>query len=110
VLDEQTAPKVAAICDRLDGIPLAIELAVVRVEMLSVDAIAERLDDRFRLLTGGPRDVLPRQRTLRATLDWSWELLDESGCMMLRRLSVFAGSRGGAALSRVRFWICWMTW
>jgi non-specific serine/threonine protein kinase len=82
---------VAAICVRLDGLPLAIELAAARVAGLSVEAIAERLDERFRLLTGGPRDLAERQRTLRATMDWSWELLGEAEQVLLRRLSVFAG-------------------
>src|SRR6202022_4264481 len=76
---------------RLDGIPLAIELAASRVNTLSVDQIAARLDDRFRLLTGGSRTALPRQRTLRALIDWSHDLLSEPERVLLRRLSVFAG-------------------
>jgi predicted ATPase/class 3 adenylate cyclase len=82
---------VAQICSRLDGIPLAIELAAARVKMLKVEQIAERLDDRFRLLTGGSRTALPRQQTLRAMIDWSYDLLPESERVLLRRLSVFAG-------------------
>src|SRR6266540_1434280 len=85
------APAVAQICYRLDGIPLAIELAAARVKALSVEKIAERLDDRFRLLTGGSRTALPRQRTLQATIDWSYNLLSEDECVLLRQLSVFAG-------------------
>ena len=85
------APAVAQICYRLDGIPLAIELAAARVKALSVEKIAERLDDRFRLLTGGSRTALPRQRTLQATIDWSYNLLSEDERVLLRKLSVFAG-------------------
>src|SRR5207249_10096992 len=75
----------------LDGIPLAIELAAARVRALPVKKINERLDDRFRLLTGGSRTALPRQQTLRALIDWSYDLLSEPERMLLRRLSVFAG-------------------
>ncbi|MGE7386657.1 AfsR/SARP family transcriptional regulator [Streptomyces sp. NPDC004126] len=81
----------AEICRRLDGLPLAIELAAARLRLLTPRQIADRLDDRFRLLTGGARTVLPRQQTLRAVVDWSWELLDEPERAVLRRLSVFAG-------------------
>ncbi|MFH9015108.1 BTAD domain-containing putative transcriptional regulator [Streptomyces sp. NPDC017943] len=81
----------AEICRRLDGLPLAIELAAARLRMLTPRQIADRLDDRFRLLTSGSRTVLPRQQTLRAVVDWSWELLDEDERDVLRRLSVFAG-------------------
>jgi predicted ATPase/class 3 adenylate cyclase len=90
-LTPQNARMVAAVCARLDGIPLAIELAAARVGSLSVEGIAARLDDRFRLLTGGARDALPRQRTLRAALDWSYDLLSEAEQALLDRLSVFAG-------------------
>ena len=86
-----TARACAEICAQLDGIPLAIELAAARVSVLPVAAIAARLDDRLRLLTGGPRSALPRQQTLRAALDWSHDLLDEPARIVLRRLSVFAG-------------------
>lgn len=81
----------AEICRRLDGLPLAIELAAARLRMLTPRQIADRLDDRFRLLTNGARTVLPRQQTLRAVVDWSWDLLDPSERTVLRRLSVFAG-------------------
>ncbi|WP_282702270.1 BTAD domain-containing putative transcriptional regulator [Streptomyces sp. CC219B] len=81
----------AEICRRLDGLPLAIELAAARLRMLTPRQIADRLDDRFRLLTSGSRTVLPRQQTLRAVVDWSWGLLDEDEREVLSRLSVFAG-------------------
>jgi len=87
----RSAPILAEVCRRLDGIPLAIELAAARVKGLTVGQIAARLDDRFRLLTGGNRAALPRQQTLRATMDWSYLLLSESERVLLRRLSVFAG-------------------
>jgi predicted ATPase/DNA-binding CsgD family transcriptional regulator len=82
---------VAEICRRLDGMPLAIELAAARVRALSVREIAQRLDDRFRLLTAGSRTAPPRQQTLTATLDWSYRLLDEAERKVLQRLAVFAG-------------------
>jgi len=91
LVTRDNAPAVAQICYRLDGIPLAIELAAARVKGLSVEQIASRLDDRFRLLTGGSRTALPRQRTLQATIDWSYKLLSEEERILLRRLSVFAG-------------------
>src|SRR6516162_8486227 len=90
-LTERTAPAIAQICRRLDGMPLAIEFAAARVRMLSPDQIAARLDDRFRLLTAARRQILPRQQTLRATMDWSYDLLSEPEQALLRRLSVFAG-------------------
>jgi class 3 adenylate cyclase len=90
-LTDQNAAAVAQICVRLDGIPLAIELAAARVKAMSVDQIATRLDDRFRLLTGGSRTALPRQQTLRAMIDWSYDLLSEKEQVLLRRLSVFVG-------------------
>jgi predicted ATPase len=80
-----------AIC-RLDGIPLAIELAAARASALGIEALAARLDDRFRLLTGGRRTALPRHQALRATLDWSYELLVESERVILWRLAIFAGA------------------
>ncbi|MCW5626550.1 MAG: helix-turn-helix transcriptional regulator, partial [Burkholderiales bacterium] len=83
---------IAAICRRLDGIPLAIELAAARTAALGIDGLAARLDDRFRLLTGGHRTALPRHQTLRATLDWSHDLLPDAERVVLRRLGVFAGS------------------
>src|SRR5436190_480531 len=85
------AAALASICRRLDGIPLAIELAAARVRSLPIDAIAKRLDDRFRLLTGGDRTALPRQQTLRALIDWSYELLSDAERAVFRRLAVFAG-------------------
>ncbi|MCA1841710.1 MAG: LuxR C-terminal-related transcriptional regulator, partial [Actinobacteria bacterium] len=88
----ENAPAVAQICHDLDGIPLAIELAAARVRMLSVEQIEQGLADRFRLLTGGARTAVPRQQTLRASVDWSHELLEEPERKLLRRLGVFAGS------------------
>ncbi|MER5304885.1 BTAD domain-containing putative transcriptional regulator [Streptomyces lasiicapitis] len=85
------AESVAEICRRLDGLPLAIELAAARLRLLSPRQIADRLDDRFRLLTSGARTVLPRQQTLRAVVDWSWDLLDDAERAVLREVSVFAG-------------------
>jgi predicted ATPase/class 3 adenylate cyclase len=82
---------VAQICSRLDGIPLAIELAAARVKVLSPEQIASRLDDRFRLLTGGARTALPRQQTLRAMIDWSYSLLSDPEKTVFRRLAVFTG-------------------
>ncbi|MFJ9306248.1 MULTISPECIES: BTAD domain-containing putative transcriptional regulator [Streptomyces] len=99
--DEETAAACAEICRRLDGLPLAIELAAARLRMLSPRQIADRLDDRFRLLTSGSRTVLPRQQTLRAVVDWSWELLDVGERAVLRRLAVFAGGCGIAAAEEV---------
>ncbi|GGX09561.1 AfsR/SARP family transcriptional regulator [Streptomyces chartreusis] len=100
-VDEETAAACAEICRRLDGLPLAIELAAARLRMLTPRQIADRLDDRFRLLTSGSRTVLPRQQTLRAVVDWSWELLDEDEREVLRRLSVFAGGCDLAAAEAV---------
>ncbi|WP_329299323.1 winged helix-turn-helix domain-containing protein [Streptomyces sp. NBC_00659] len=91
----------AEICRRLDGLPLAIELAAARLRMLTPRQIADRLDDRFRLLTSGSRTVLPRQQTLRAVVDWSWDLLDETERDTLGRLSVFAGGCDLAAAEAV---------
>ncbi|GAA1118428.1 BTAD domain-containing putative transcriptional regulator [Kribbella jejuensis] len=84
----------ARICRALDGMPLAIELAAARLRTMSLEQLANRLDDRFRLLTGGSRTALPRHRTLRAVVDWSWELLSDAERAVLRRLSVFAGGAG----------------
>jgi DNA-binding SARP family transcriptional activator len=89
-LDEQTGPLVADICRRLDGLPLAIELAAARTRTLPVQEIARRLDDRFRLLTSGARTAVRRQQTLRAAIDWSYDLLTEPERLLLARLSVFA--------------------
>ncbi|MFC8129849.1 BTAD domain-containing putative transcriptional regulator [Streptomyces sp. NPDC057302] len=91
----------AEICRRLDGLPLGIELAAARLRMLTPRQIADRLDDRFRLLTNGARTVLPRQQTLRAVVDWSWDLLDTAERTVLRRLSVFAGGCDLAAAEAV---------
>ncbi len=88
---EENEEVVAEICRRLDGLPLAIEMAVVRLRALSVRQVLERLDDRFRLLTGGSRAALPRQRTLRALFEWSYELCTEQERLMWQRVSVFAG-------------------
>ncbi|MFJ3668135.1 BTAD domain-containing putative transcriptional regulator [Streptomyces sp. NPDC090106] len=92
---------VAEICRRLDGLPLAIELAAARLRLLTPRQIADRLDDRFRLLTSGSRTVLPRQQTLRAVVDWSWDLLDERERTVLREVSVFAGGWDLAAAEAV---------
>ncbi|WP_435059948.1 ATP-binding protein [Streptomyces sp. bgisy060] len=89
--EEAEAEAVEEICRRLDGLPLAIELAAARLRLLTPRQIADRLDDRFRLLTSGARTVLPRQQTLRAVVDWSWELLDPAERTLLRQLSVFTG-------------------
>ncbi len=89
---------VLAICRRLDGMPLAIELAAARLRTMTAGQIADRLDDRFRLLTGGSRTALPRHQTLRAVVDWSWDLLDEPEHVLLRRMSVFSG---GATLESI---------
>ncbi|WP_433364553.1 BTAD domain-containing putative transcriptional regulator [Actinoplanes sp. CA-142083] len=88
-LDEQTAPAVAQLCRRLDGLPLALELAATRVRALGVQGVVDRLDDRFRLLTTRQRDVPERQRTLTAVIAWSWDLLDPEDRAVLARLSVF---------------------
>jgi predicted ATPase/class 3 adenylate cyclase len=90
-LTQDNASFVAQICFRLDGIPLALELAAARVKVLSPQQIASRLDDRFRLLTGGSRTALPRQQTLRAMMDWSYSLLSEPEKTLFRRLAVFIG-------------------
>lgn len=90
-LTDANAPAVVQVCRQLDGVALAIELAAARVKTLRVEQIASRLDDAFRLLTGGSRTALPRQQTLRATIDWSYNLLSDSERILLRRLSVFAG-------------------
>ena len=90
-LTPEHASAILQVCQRLDGIPLAIELAAARVKLLQVEEIAQRLDDRFRLLTGGSRAALPRHQTLRASIDWSYGLLSEPERLLLQRLSVFAG-------------------
>ena len=88
-LSDENAPTIADICRRLDGIPLAIELAASRMKMLSARQLRERLDERFRLLTGGSRDALPRQQTLHAMIDWSHDLLDERERALFRPLGIF---------------------
>lgn len=95
------AAAVARVCQRLDGLPLAIELAAARTGALSLAVIAERLDDRFELLTGGVRTALPRHQTLRATVDWSYEMLPPPECVVFRRLSVFAGGCNVSAAEQV---------
>ncbi|MER6581321.1 BTAD domain-containing putative transcriptional regulator [Nonomuraea sp. NPDC001023] len=97
-VDEGNAPAVVALCRRLDGMPLAIELAAARLRTMTPRQLADRLDDRFRLLDGGSRTALPRQQTLRAVVEWSWDLLDERERVLARRLGVFAG---GATLEAV---------
>jgi predicted ATPase/class 3 adenylate cyclase len=92
LVDEQTAPLLVSVCARLDGMPLAIELAAARLRSLSLAGLHDRLDQRFRLLTGGSRTALPRQQTLRATVDWSYSLLTSAEQLLLGRLSIFAGS------------------
>ena len=98
-LTDESAPIVVDICRRLDGIPLAIELAASRVKMLSPRQLRDRLDERFRVLTGGNRDELPRQQTLRAMIDWSHDLLDDRERALFRRLGIFVNgfSLEGAA-------------
>jgi predicted ATPase/class 3 adenylate cyclase len=100
-LTERNAAAVARVCRRLDGIPLAIELAAARLTVLSADELARRIDDRFRLLTGGLRTALPRQRTLRALVDWSYELLSPDEQTVLNTIAVFAGGFSLAAAEQV---------
>lgn len=90
-INDDNVDSVVQICSRLDGIPLAIQLAASRISALSVDQLASRLDDRFRILTGGSRTALPRQQTLRATIEWSYNLLDSKERLLLQRLAVFTG-------------------
>jgi predicted ATPase/DNA-binding SARP family transcriptional activator len=99
--DATTSSTLARICRALDGMPLAIELAAARLRTMSPEQLARRLDDRFRLLTGGSRTALPRHRTLRAMVDWSWELLTGAERTVLRRLSVFSGGASLEAAERV---------
>ncbi|HEY5983212.1 MAG TPA: adenylate/guanylate cyclase domain-containing protein [Anaerolineales bacterium] len=100
-LTDQNAPAVAQICRRLDGIPLALELAAARLTTFSAEQVAARLDDRFRLLTGGSRTALPRQQTLRALIDWSYDLLSEPERSLFRRFSVFAGGCTYEAIEQI---------
>lgn len=99
--DHTALQTVARICGRLDGIPLALELAAARLRILSLDALSARLDDRFRVLAGGSRTALPRHQTLRAAMDWSYELLSPSEAALLRSLAVFGGSFGLDAVEAV---------
>ncbi|MBC5804690.1 MAG: hypothetical protein DLM53_05930 [Candidatus Eremiobacter antarcticus] len=91
-LSDDNAPVIAEICRRLDGIALAIELAAARIKVLSPRQLSEKLDERFRLLTGGNRAALPRQQTMRALIDWSYDLLSESEQRLFRYFSIFAGA------------------
>jgi predicted ATPase/tRNA A-37 threonylcarbamoyl transferase component Bud32 len=100
-LTEQNATAIAEICARLDGLPLAIELAAVRAKLLTPQAILTRLSNRLALLTGGPRDLPARQQTLRAAIDWSYQLLDEAEKALFARLAVFVGGRTLEAVERV---------
>lgn len=100
-LTEETAPPVAEICRRLDGLPLAIELAAARARVLSPESLLDRLDRHLGLLTGGPRDAPGRQRTLRGAIDWSYVLLDDAEKVLFRRLSIFVGGWTLEAAERV---------
>ena len=100
-VDESTVDDVVRICRALDGMPLAVELAAARLRSMTVSQLAARLDDRFRLLTAGSRTALPRHRTLRAVVDWSWDLLEPDERQLLRRLSVFSGGATAEAAEAV---------
>lgn len=100
-VDDTTVRPVVRICRALDGMPLAIELAAARLRSMTAQQVATRLNDRFRLLTGGSRTALPRHQTLRAVVDWSWELLDEAERALLRRLAVFTGGATVEAAEQV---------
>ncbi|SEP47420.1 BTAD domain-containing putative transcriptional regulator [Amycolatopsis saalfeldensis] len=100
-VDATTVGAVAGVCRALDGMPLAVELAAARLRALTADQLAARLDDRFRLFTGGSRTALPRHRTLRAVVDWSWELLSDAERTLLRRLAVFSGGATAEAAAAV---------
>ena len=91
ILTDDNAPIVAEICRRLDGIPLAIELAAARVKVLSIPNLAQRLNERFKILTGGSRSALPRQKTLSALIDWSYDLLTPQEQMLFSRVGIYAG-------------------
>jgi predicted ATPase/DNA-binding SARP family transcriptional activator len=104
VLTEDSAADVIRICRALDGIPLAIELAAARLRTLTPEQVADRLDDRFALLSVGSRGTLPRHQTLRAVVDWSWDLLDDLERMILRRLSVFSAGATPDSAEQV----CWL--
>lgn len=100
-VDADTLSTMVRVCRALDGMPLAIELAAASLRTMSIDQLAHRLDDRFRLLTSGSRTALPRHKTLRAVVDWSWELLTDAERAVLRRLSVFSGGASLEAAERV---------
>jgi len=100
-LTDVNAPAVAQICRRLDGIALAIELAVPRLKVLTVDQLAERMSERFRILTGGSRTALPRQQTMRALIDWSYDLLTNEEKTVFRRAGIFAGGWTLEAISDI---------
>jgi predicted ATPase/DNA-binding SARP family transcriptional activator len=100
-LDTGTLSTMVRVCRALDGMPLAIELAAARLRTMSIDQLANGLDDRFRLLTSGSRTAMPRHKTLRAVVDWSWELLTDAERMVLRRLSAFSGGASLEAAERV---------
>lgn len=101
VLDDHTTGPVVRICRQLDGLPLALELAAAKLRAMSVEQIARRLDDRFRLLSTGSRTALPRQRTLLALVEWSWDLLDDPEKVLIRRLSAFPGGATVDALEAI---------
>jgi predicted ATPase/class 3 adenylate cyclase len=101
VVTPENAPTIAVICARLDGLPLAIELAAARVRGLGIDEVSRRLDRRLSLLSTGPRDAPDRHRTLRAALAWSHELLSSEEAVLFRRMSVFSGGAGPEAIERV---------
>jgi len=101
VVDDHTLATMVRVCRALDGMPLAIELAAASLRTMSVEQLAHRLDDRFRLLTSGSRTALPRHKTLRAVVDWSWELLTDAERAVLRRLSVFSGGASLEAAEQV---------
>lgn len=100
-VDAHALSTIVRVCRALDGMPLAIELAAARLRTMSIDQLANRLDDRFRLLTTGSRTAVPRHKTLRAVVDWSWELLTDAERTVLRRLSVFSGGASLEAAERV---------
>ncbi|MFE5284717.1 BTAD domain-containing putative transcriptional regulator [Nocardia sp. NPDC056611] len=100
-LDDDTVAPVVEICRRLDGLPLALELAAAKLRAMNVDQVARRLGDRFRLLTSGSRTALPRQRTLLALVEWSWDLLEEPERILARRLSAFPGGATAEAVEIV---------
>jgi predicted ATPase/DNA-binding SARP family transcriptional activator len=101
IADGQAGDHIGDICRRLDGLPLAVELAAARLRALPLATLTERLDDRFRLLTGGARMAMPRQQTLRAVVDWSYDLLFEDERRLFTRLAVFTGGCGIAAAETV---------